>query len=29
MTAATTAAGDGSGVRRFVPPPRAAVDPQV
>ena len=23
-----TAAGDGSGVRRFVPPPRAAVDPQ-
>ncbi|MCU1127566.1 DUF3025 domain-containing protein [Stenotrophomonas maltophilia] len=29
MTAAMTAAGDGSGVRRFVPPPRAAVDPQV
>jgi len=29
VTAATTAAGDGSGVRRFVPPPRAAVDPQV
>ena len=29
MTAATTAAGDGSGVRRFVPPPRAAVDLQV
>ncbi|WP_432592415.1 DUF3025 domain-containing protein [Stenotrophomonas maltophilia] len=29
MTAATTAAGDGGGVRRFVPPPRAAVDPQV
>lgn len=29
MTAATTAAGDGSGVRRFVPSPRAAVDPQV
>ncbi|EMF61602.1 DUF3025 domain-containing protein [Stenotrophomonas maltophilia] len=29
MTAATTAAGDGSGVRRFVPPPRVAVDPQV
>ncbi len=29
MTTATTAAGDGSGVRRFVPPPRAAVDPQV
>ncbi len=29
MTAATSAAGDGSGVRRFVPPPRAAVDPQV
>lgn len=29
MTAATTAAGDGSGVRRFVPPPRAAVDPLV
>lgn len=29
MTAATAAAGDGSGVRRFVPPPRAAVDPQV
>ena len=29
MTAATTAAGDGSGARRFVPPPRAAVDPQV
>lgn len=29
MTATTTAAGDGSGVRRFVPPPRAAVDPQV
>ncbi|MBH1567255.1 DUF3025 domain-containing protein [Stenotrophomonas maltophilia] len=29
MTAATPAAGDGSGVRRFVPPPRAAVDPQV
>ena len=26
---ATAAAGDGSGVRRFVPPPRAAVDPQV
>ncbi len=29
MTAATAAAGDGGGVRRFVPPPRAAVDPQV
>jgi len=29
VTAAMTAAGDGSGVRRFVPPPRAAVDPQV
>lgn len=29
MTAATTAAGVGSGARRFVPPPRAAVDPQV
>lgn len=29
MTTATTAAGDGSGVRCFVPPPRAAVDPQV
>lgn len=29
MTTATTAAGDGSGVRRFVPPPRAAVDPRV
>ncbi|HGM7321477.1 MULTISPECIES: DUF3025 domain-containing protein [Stenotrophomonas] len=29
MTAATTAAGDGSGVRRFVPPPRAAVDATV
>jgi len=29
VTAATTAAGDGSSVRRFVPPPRAAVDPQV
>jgi Protein of unknown function (DUF3025) len=29
VTTATTAAGDGSGVRRFVPPPRAAVDPQV
>lgn len=29
MTTAATAAGDGSGVRRFVPPPRAAVDPQV
>jgi len=29
VTAATTAAGDGSGVRRFVPPPRAAVDPRV
>lgn len=29
MTAATTAAGDGSGARRFMPPPRAAVDPRV
>ncbi len=29
MTAATTAANDGGGVRRFVPPPRAAIDPQV
>ncbi|HDS1511905.1 DUF3025 domain-containing protein [Stenotrophomonas maltophilia] len=29
MTPATTAAGHGGGVRRFVPPPRAAVDPQV
>jgi len=29
VTAATTAAGDGSGVRRFVPPPRAAVDATV
>jgi hypothetical protein len=29
VTAATTVAGDGSGVRRFVPPPRAAVDPHV
>jgi len=29
VTAATTAAGDGSGARRFMPPPRAAVDPRV
>lgn len=29
MIAATTAAGDGSGARRFMPPPRAAVDPRV
>ncbi len=29
MTAATTAAGDGSGARRFMPPPHAAVDPRV
>jgi len=29
VTPATTAAGHGGGVRRFVPPPRAAVDPQV
>jgi len=29
VTAATTAANDGGGVRRFVPPPRAAIDPQV
>lgn len=29
MTTAPTAAGDGGGPRRFVPPPRAAVDPRV